>query len=70
MLLASMNHICRARWLIFALRAAIPENVESATAVHVVTIEPVEEGLELNPSKRRPPPDVQLWRTLLGDIRE
>lgn len=46
---------------------ALPENAESATAVHVVTTELAEEGLELT-ARRRSPPEVQ-WRTFLGEAR-
>lgn len=36
--------------------------------MHVVTTAPVEEGLVLSPSSSRPP-EVQLCRTFLGEIR-
>ena len=58
---------CRARRVIFAFCRALPEKAESATAVHVVTTDPVEEGLALT-ARRSSPPEVQC-RTLFGENR-
>lgn len=63
------SHTCRAKWLRFARCPELPTSAESAAAVHVVTTALVEDGLELSPRSSRPP-EVQLFRTFLGETRD
>ena len=63
------SHIWRAIWLNCAFCAELPASAESAAAVHVVTTVLVEDGLDVSP-RSSSPPEVQLLRTFLGEIRE